>query len=92
MNNANSVIDAKIKLPYNDAWKVLKIVMTDNSDEAWGKYVEELQSFHDKLSEAETPKEFAFLKYLYSVIDAGGELIGEIHRMNSGKGEKDADK
>lgn len=76
-----------IKQPFNDAWKVLKIVMEDNSDEAWEKYVAEIELFHDKLSKAQTPKEFAFLKSLYSVVDYGGELIGEIHRVNSGSEE-----
>lgn len=71
--------NSKIRDPFNEAWRILKIVMTDNSDSAWLQYAEELDKFHDLISKAQTPKELEFYRRFYKLLDQAGEVIGEIY-------------
>lgn len=84
-NKPEELIAEKITKPYNDAWRVIKLVLNDNSDEAWTKYVEEIGKFHDKLSGAKSPREFGYLKALYMAIDNAGEIIGKIQSTSKDK-------
>lgn len=78
MRQKTNTLDESIIIPYNEAWKIIKEVKDNNSDEAWLKYSEDLEQFHKRLSKANTPHEFAFLKHLYHVIDEAGEVIGAL--------------
>lgn len=81
-NTLEELIARKITKPYNEAWKVIKLVLDDNSDEAWNKYVDAIDDFHKKLSTAQNPREFGYLKALYSAVDYAGELIGQYQEVN----------
>ncbi len=77
-----------IKEPYNEAWNLLKIIRESDSDEAWSRFMEELDIFHTRLSKATTPHEFAYLKYLYMTIMEASEVIAKL-REKSGERAND---
>lgn len=90
-NSKDDLIAERITKPYNEAWRVIKLILNDNSDEAWNKYVEAIAEFHKLLSGARTPKEFGYLKALYTAVDYAGEVIGQINDKNT-KAEKEGRK
>lgn len=90
-NSKEDLIAERITKPYNEAWRVIKIILNDNSDEAWNKYVDAIAEFDKLLSGARTPKEFGYLKALYKAVDYAGEVIGAINNTNT-KAEKERKK
>lgn len=84
----DELIAEKITAPYNEAWKVIKLILNDNSDEAWRNYADAIAVFHQKLSKAKNPREFGYLKGLYMAIDNAGELIGKINSTTTTEGSK----
>ena len=74
----NEVFKAKYHAPYNDAWKILKLIQyadqTSDSDAQWQRYMKEI----DRLRA--TYPDNQFVKHLIRLLYDAGDVIKEENR------------
>lgn len=74
-----------VREPLAEFWDIVKVVKDDNSDEAWQRFVDGTEKFHDRIPRSRTPHEFEYNRLLYSALLEAGDIIGQLHRTESGK-------
>ena len=81
----NKTYKERVQEPYNEAWSILKTIRDDNSDEAWKKFREQLDTFYERV--ASVPKrgnenyikgEKQYLESLYMVLLNSSEMAAWI--------------
>lgn len=81
----NPTYKKRVQEPYNEAWDILKTIRDDDSDEAWNKFIKQLDTFHERIDAV--PKkgskdyikcEKDYLECLYTVMLHVGNMAADI--------------